>query len=470
MSQATWNYQKLNKSSEGLDTNGQSTQDIHYTFPHSKSMTQVPHYASDRAGTTSVPSSAGYGQTEFLGVPSNSSYRPRGSSFTSGSNTHMRQIYAPPVDPYYPNEPRSGIVETRVTSTKVGSVSATASPSAWNDNIDALETTRLIPQAPRTRAISGPARPTLPQHQARSSAPTRLAPLINPNIGHVYDSPLTSHAQSPEVTSFVRPLHQQTLSMPLPSPSENLYQSLAYDGYVNTSSFVPPPSSPQETQNVTFGYDLPTPSHQRQDSSRPAPNSRTTLAPSSIVPPLKRQTRKPLGTTHACISLNRTDRLRLIKFPQSAVEAIKAAISRSWPKGIQGEGEHAGSTEFQMRGNPWGGDGSEAVPAIYMMCEIMSAVYHLGWMLMMATDISKRAMDKDTLIYRQGDIPSPCVFMAVSFNDGDKLRLINASNEVINAVKNIWGGNVQRESWKLDNVAWEFKLAGQVFISSSAIF
>ncbi|KAG8852332.1 hypothetical protein FRB91_006586 [Serendipita sp. 411] len=119
-----------------------------------------------------------------------------------------------------------------------------------------------------------------------------------------------------------------------------------------------------------------------------------------------------------------------------------------------------------MRGNPWGGDGSEAVPAIYMVCEVMAAVYHLGWILTMATDISKRAMDKDTLIYRQGDIPSPCVFMAVSFNDGDKLSLINASNEVINAVKNIWGGNVQRESWKLLNVAWEFKLAGYPWWSS----
>lgn len=69
-------------------------------------------------------------------------------------------------------------------------------------------------------------------------------------------------------------------------------------------------------------------------------------------------------------------------------------------------------------------------------------------------------MDKDTLVYRQGDIPSPKLFMAVSFNDGDRLRLIKAPNDVINAVKATWGGNIQKELWRLQNVAWEFKLAG----------
>lgn len=56
-------------------------------------------------------------------------------------------------------------------------------------------------------------------------------------------------------------------------------------------------------------------------------------------------------------------------------------------------------------------------------------------------------MDKDLLVFREGAIPSPAQFMAVAFNEGDKIRLILAPNEVINAVKNVWGGNVQKESW-----------------------
>jgi hypothetical protein len=56
--------------------------------------------------------------------------------------------------------------------------------------------------------------------------------------------------------------------------------------------------------------------------------------------------------------------------------------------------------------------------------------------------------------------------MAVSFNEGDRLRLVKAPNDVINAVKNVWGGNIQRESWKLENVAWEFKLTGSPWWSN----
>lgn len=52
--------------------------------------------------------------------------------------------------------------------------------------------------------------------------------------------------------------------------------------------------------------------------------------------------------------------------------------------------------------------------------------------------------------------------MAISFNEGDKLRLIRPPNDVINIVKGSWGGSIQKESWKLQNVAWEFKLAGCV--------
>lgn len=60
--------------------------------------------------------------------------------------------------------------------------------------------------------------------------------------------------------------------------------------------------------------------------------------------------------------------------------------------------------------------------------------------------------------------------MAISFNDGDKLRLIRPPNDVINAVKASWGGSIQKESWKLQNVAWEFKLAGFVTTVTIRVF
>jgi hypothetical protein len=90
----------------------------------------------------------------------------------------------------------------------------------------------------------------------------------------------------------------------------------------------------------------------------------------------------------------------------------------------------------------------------------------------MSTDISQKAMDKDILIFREGTLPPPCQFLAITFNDNDRLRVINGSaspstsnvapNDVINAIKNVWNMNVQREQWKIPGVAWEFKLHGSV--------
>jgi hypothetical protein len=41
-------------------------------------------------------------------------------------------------------------------------------------------------------------------------------------------------------------------------------------------------------------------------------------------------------------------------------------------------------------------------------------------------------MDKDALLFRhQYPPPTPCVWMAISFNMGDRIRLVNAPEELI---------------------------------------
>jgi hypothetical protein len=96
------------------------------------------------------------------------------------------------------------------------------------------------------------------------------------------------------------------------------------------------------------------------------------------------------------------DKLLLIKFPTSTAFAVKEAIERSWPRGLQSEKEMPGSVDFQLRGNPWSGQGEDAIPAIYMMCEIMSTLYHLGWDLIMSTDISRKAVSTPISNHPQG--------------------------------------------------------------------
>ncbi|KAG8838546.1 hypothetical protein FRB91_007575 [Serendipita sp. 411] len=312
MAQTAWNFQEMNQRLDSLDVNGQSTQENQHTFPQSRGMTGVTHHPSDRGGTTSVPSSASYERSEFLGVPvpSYSGSRPRVSSFTSGSNTNTGFIYTSPDDQYRSNEPVPGGGSSQAVVTKEERTSTITPPPIWDDNrLGSYQTAGLVPQAPRARALSGPARArpsTSPRSQSQRTSPP--VPTFPPplNVPHnsdfgatLYDSPSTPHTYHPGSTSFVRAAHQPTLSMPLPNPSENVYQSLAYGGYVSS---IPPMA--QRTQNVGFESDFQPPSHPRvSESSRPPPNSRTTLAPVAIAPPLKRQTRKPHGSVHACISL-----------------------------------------------------------------------------------------------------------------------------------------------------------------------
>lgn len=118
---------------------------------------------------------------------------------------------------------------------------------------------------------------------------------------------------------------------------------------------------------------------------------------------------------------------------------------------------------------------------IHHRCDILSAIYHHGWELRMSTDISQKAQDKDLMIFRQAALPPPCQFLAISFNDSDRLRIISGGNgsstpnvapyDVINATKNVWSGNVQKEQWKVQGIAWEFKLAGSVHhFTSTTVF
>jgi len=71
----------------------------------------------------------------------------------------------------------------------------------------------------------------------------------------------------------------------------------------------------------------------------------------------------------AFLDRNRTDRMRLIKFPLDVVMAVRAVIETNWPRGIQSEREVTlGAYEIQLKGNPWTGQGDESVPARVLMC------------------------------------------------------------------------------------------------------
>lgn len=165
-------------------------------------------------------------------------------------------------------------------------------------------------------------------------------------------------------------------------------------------------------------------------------------------------------TTFACMSMNSTDLLRLIQFPPEPACIVRNAITQSWPRGLKEERDYHGAHEFKLKGNPWSGQGSEAVPSRIFMCQILADLYNAGWVLFASTDISKNALDKDSCLFRyQQPAPPPCSWMSISFNRGDRLRLIGAPQEMIAPFGRVLGSLLQKEGF-IEHGAYEFKCKG----------
>ncbi|KAE8441805.1 hypothetical protein EG329_004258 [Mollisiaceae sp. DMI_Dod_QoI] len=173
----------------------------------------------------------------------------------------------------------------------------------------------------------------------------------------------------------------------------------------------------------------------------------------------------PFRTTFASISLHRSDRLRLLGFPQSDIQAIRNVIQSSYSKGIQKEQPYAMSHEFKLYGNPWYGQSSDTVISRILIREMLAYLFRIGWILHASTDVSKKELDKDTLFFRKQQVPPPVSdFISISFNMSDRLRLIGAPPKLVQAVKETLAGLglLQQDlGWKDASLgAWEFKIKG----------
>jgi hypothetical protein len=169
-------------------------------------------------------------------------------------------------------------------------------------------------------------------------------------------------------------------------------------------------------------------------------------------------------TSFASISLHKTDRIRLLQFPPDDTAAIRDIIKQNWPSGIQEERTYANSHEFKCLGNPWSGQGADAIPARVLMRSILAHLFAAGWILTASTDVSKSVPEKDTMIFRKQAVPPPASeWMAVSFNQGDRLRLIGAPVELIASFQALLKGMGlwQEGVWKDRALnAFEFKING----------
>lgn len=193
------------------------------------------------------------------------------------------------------------------------------------------------------------------------------------------------------------------------------------------------------------------------------PQNPTTYTSGTVLEQIN--SRGQFRSTFASLSLHMTDRIRMLQFPPSTIEAVHKAINANWPRGLQANGKYANSHQFQLYGRPWGY--SEDPEARRLVKGILEALYNEGWILYTSTDCSKKERDKDTLIFRKQDpIPERCEWMSVAFTKHDHLMFIDAPRELVSSLMADLKWHVQSHGGAAPRGCYDVKLNGYPWVAT----
>jgi hypothetical protein len=105
------------------------------------------------------------------------------------------------------------------------------------------------------------------------------------------------------------------------------------------------------------------------------------------------------------------------------------------------------------------------------MGSILAYLYSVGWILQASTNVTKMEYDKDAFIFRKQETPPPETdWIAISFNQSNRLRLIGANSQLISAFRTMLKVTklLAGEGWKdKSRKTWEFKIQGAPWIAAS---
>ena len=97
-----------------------------------------------------------------------------------------------------------------------------------------------------------------------------------------------------------------------------------------------------------------------------------------------------------CLSLNWTNRVRVINGPQTIVNAVSSEVKKLWPVGLKSEGEFGSSYEIKMLGKPWSSGGHDGAHGRVLLLHLLKLLGSFGWFLIISTDISAQWLEQDT--------------------------------------------------------------------------
>jgi hypothetical protein len=182
--------------------------------------------------------------------------------------------------------------------------------------------------------------------------------------------------------------------------------------------------------------------------------------------------REPISTYTICISLNSTDKIRVFA-PEEVIGLVRNTIIQTWSYGIQREKTISNGWQFKLNGNPWlrSANNDETYISAFMINTLIQTLYNHGWVFIGSIKSGQRQFDLNSLYFRFDSNllqslksePNPSRFFSLTLNKNDRIRLINAPNDLIalvrTAINEAWSRGVQEEFNVI--AGYEFKLKGK---------
>ncbi|RSM18158.1 hypothetical protein CDV31_003080 [Fusarium ambrosium] len=179
-------------------------------------------------------------------------------------------------------------------------------------------------------------------------------------------------------------------------------------------------------------------------------------------------------TRFACIEIRPSDRIRLINFGEDDISAVHQVVRTTWPRGIDRVRPFGESREMKLYGTPWSYRSNGDDDARRLLLRIIECLHDIGWILQSAFDITKNSSSRglrydyassiiaynyiDSLVFRKQDpAPSPCDWIAVSFDSNDKLKIIGSPPpELVTRLLLAFGVEIQRHEATADRIKIKF--------------
>lgn len=163
-------------------------------------------------------------------------------------------------------------------------------------------------------------------------------------------------------------------------------------------------------------------------------------------------------TQFACVEIRPSDRIRLINFDETDISAVHQVVRTTWSRGIDRVRPFGESREMKLHGTPWSYRSNGDDDARRLLLRIIECLHDIGWVLQSAFDITKNSSSRDSLVFRkQEPAPSPCDWIAVSFDSNDKLKIIGSPPpELVTRLLQAFSVEIQRHEATTDRVKIKF--------------